>query len=95
MSESAYETNRLRCRAVIRAELGTVRELGIHLLPHQPEHQATVRAHEWLRGTQPRDFDLVMKWIAWTDAKWTPENKEKLEAALAEEITDQKTKGKQ
>lgn len=91
MSESAYETNRLRCRAVIRAELGTAKELGKHLLPHQDEHQAQVRALEWLRGAKPRNVDIFLKWKEWTDKKWKAKGvaKKTLETALSEILSEQ------
>lgn len=95
MSESAYETNRLRCRAVIRIGLGTSRELGKYLLPDQEEHQAQIRANEWLRGSQPRSVDVFLRWKEWTDARWELKDFQKeLEKALRQEIRDQKTKGK-
>lgn len=90
MSESAYETNRMRCEAVIRAKLGTSRELGKYLLPNQPEDQAQIRVNEWRRGARPRDPDIFLRWKEWTDRKWrTKGAKDKLQAALKEIISEQ------
>lgn len=91
MSESAYETNRLRCNAVIRAGLGTSKELGKYLLPDQDEHQAQTRVNEWRRGARPRDTDIVLRWMEWTEKKWKVKGakKAKLETTLAEMISEQ------
>lgn len=71
MSERSWNIIRARARAVILAKLATSKELGRYLLPDQPEHQAQVRANEWLNGRRtPSTFDVMARFVDWTDKQW-------------------------
>lgn len=71
MSERSWTRIRARARAVILAKLATSKELGKHLLPDQPEHQAQVRANEWLNGRRtPSTPEVMFRFVEWTDRQW-------------------------
>lgn len=71
MSERSWKLIRARARAVILAKLATSKELGKYLLPDQPEHQAQVRANEWLNGRRtPSTMEVIFRFVEWTERQW-------------------------